>query len=62
MISDRVLLTLLRYGVRVGRIDLTLAEINLAPVSLAPTPSKIPDIESAMSAATGDVTRTLDGL
>ena len=26
MISDRVLLTLLRYGVRVGRIDLTLAD------------------------------------
>lgn len=44
------------------QIDITLGEIKIAPVSLAPTPSKIPEIESAMSAASGDVTRTLDGL
>lgn len=44
------------------QIDLTLGEIQIAPVSLAPTPSKIPEIESAMSAASGSVTQTLDGL
>ena len=44
------------------QIDLTLGEIKIAPVSLAPTPSKIPEIESAMSAASGSVTQTLDGL
>lgn len=44
------------------QIDLTLGEIKIAPVSLAPTPSKIPEIESAMSAASGSVTKTLDGL
>ena len=44
------------------QIDLTLGEIKIAPVSLAPTPSKIPEIESALSAASGSVTRTLDEL
>lgn len=44
------------------QIDLTLGEIKIAPVSLAPTPSKIPEIESAMSAASGSVTKTLDEL
>ena len=44
------------------QIDLTLGEIKIAPLSLAPTPSKIPEIESAMSAASGSVTKTLDGL
>lgn len=44
------------------QIDLTLGEIKIAPVSLAPTPSKIPEIESAMTAASGSVTQTLDGL
>lgn len=44
------------------QIDITLAEIKVAPVSLAPTPSKIPDIEAAMSAASGAVTKTLDEL
>ena len=44
------------------QIDLTLGEIRIAPVSLAPTPSKIPEIESAMTAASGSVTKTLDEL
>lgn len=44
------------------QIDITLGEIKIAPVSLAPTPSKIPEIESAMTAASGSVTNTLDKL
>ncbi|MBX3656349.1 MAG: hypothetical protein KF686_19405 [Ramlibacter sp.] len=44
------------------QIDLTLGELKLAPVSLAPTPSKIPEIETAMRDASSSVTATLDKL
>lgn len=44
------------------QVDLTIAEINLAPVSLEPTPSKVPAIETAMTEAMTSVTTTLDKL
>ncbi|MGE3349638.1 MAG: hypothetical protein AB7I35_19595 [Ramlibacter sp.] len=44
------------------QIDLTLGELKLAPVSLAPTPSKIPEINTAMRTASSSVTTTLDKL
>ncbi|HWI80361.1 MAG TPA: hypothetical protein VNS31_14245 [Ramlibacter sp.] len=44
------------------QIDLTMGSIDLAGVSLEPTPSKVPQIETAMTAATASVTKTLDEL
>jgi hypothetical protein len=44
------------------QIDLTMASIDLAGVSLEPTPSKVPQIETAMTAATATVKKTLDDL
>ena len=44
------------------QVDLTIGEIKLAPVSLEPTPSKVPGIETAMTEAGASVTSTLDKL
>lgn len=44
------------------QIDLTMGNIDLAAVSLAPTPSKVPLIETAMTDASHSVTQTLDEL
>lgn len=44
------------------QVDLTIEEINLAPVSLEPAPSKVPDIETAMTRASTSVTDALDKL
>ena len=44
------------------QIDLTMGSIDLAGVSLEPTPSKVPLIETAMTDASSSVTRTLDDL
>jgi hypothetical protein len=44
------------------QVDITIGEINLQPVSLEPTPSKVPAIESAMKDASTTVTKTLDEL
>jgi hypothetical protein len=44
------------------QIDLTLGSIDLAGASLAPTPSKVPLIETAMTDASSSVTKTLDDL
>jgi hypothetical protein len=44
------------------QIDLTLGSIDLAGASLAPTPSKVPLIETAMTDASRSVTKTLDDL
>lgn len=43
-------------------VEVTIGEIKLAPVSLAPTPSKVPGIETAMTEAGASVTSTLDKL
>jgi hypothetical protein len=44
------------------QIDLTMGSIDLAGVSLEPTPSKVPLIETAMTDASSSVTKTLDDL
>jgi len=44
------------------QIELTMGTIDLAGVSLEPTPSKVPQIGTAMTEATGSVTKTLDEL
>ena len=44
------------------QIDLTMGSIDLAAVSLEPTPSGVPQIDSAMQQASDSVTATLDGL
>jgi hypothetical protein len=44
------------------QIDMTMGTIDLAGVSLEPTPSKVPQIETAMTDAAGSVTKTLDEL
>jgi len=44
------------------QIDLTMGSIDLAGVSLEPTPSKVPLIETAMTDASTSVTKTLDDL
>jgi hypothetical protein len=44
------------------QIDMTMGTIDLAGVSLAPTPSKVPQIETAMTDAAGSVTKTLGEL
>jgi hypothetical protein len=44
------------------QIDLTMGSIDLAGVSLEPTPSKVPLIETAMLDASSSVTKTLDDL
>ncbi|MES3003943.1 MAG: hypothetical protein V4787_24850 [Pseudomonadota bacterium] len=44
------------------QVDLTIGEIKVAPVSLAPTPSKVPAIETAMTDAGASVTSSLDKL
>jgi hypothetical protein len=44
------------------QIDLTMGSIDLAGVSLEPTPSKVPLIEAAMTDASSSVTKTLDDL
>jgi hypothetical protein len=44
------------------QIDLTMGSIDLAGVSLEPTPSKVPLIEKAMTDASSSVTKTLDDL
>jgi hypothetical protein len=44
------------------QIALTMGSIDLAGVSLEPTPSKVPPIETTMTDAAGSVTRTLDEL
>lgn len=44
------------------QIALTLGSMDLAAVSLAPTPSKVPLIETAMTDASSSVTQTLDDL
>ncbi len=44
------------------QIDLTMGSIDLAGVSLEPTPSKVPLIEKAMTDASTSVTKTLDDL
>jgi hypothetical protein len=44
------------------QVELTIGEIKVAPVSLEPTPSKVPGIESAMTEAGASVTSELDKL
>lgn len=44
------------------QVEVTIGEIKLAPVTLAPTPSKVPAIETAMGEASASVTSTLDKL
>jgi len=44
------------------QIALTMGSIDLAGVSLEPTPSKVPLIEAAMTDASSSVTKTLDEL
>lgn len=44
------------------QIDLTLGTIDLAGISLAPTPSKVPQINTAMTDASQAVTKTIDEL
>ena len=44
------------------QVELTIDEIKLQPVSLEPTPSKVPAINDAMSEASASVTKTLDEL
>jgi hypothetical protein len=44
------------------QVDITIGEIKVAPVSLEPTPSKVPAIGTAMTEAGADVTSTLDKL
>ena len=44
------------------QVELTIGEIQAAPVSLAPTPSKVPGIETAMTEAGASITSTLDKL
>ncbi len=44
------------------QVELTIGEIKVAPVSLAPAPSKVPAIETAMTEAAASVTTTLDNL
>ena len=44
------------------QIDLTMAGIDLAAVSLEPAPSGVPAIGSAMQQASGSVTSTLDSM
>jgi len=45
-----------------AQVDITLGEIQLAPVSLEPAPSKVPAITDAMSKASASITGTLDSL
>jgi hypothetical protein len=44
------------------QIALTMGNIDLAGVSLEPTPSKVPLIETAMTDASSSVTKTLDDI
>ena len=44
------------------QIDLTMGSIDLAGVSLKPAPSKVPEINTAMTDASSSVTKTLDEL
>lgn len=44
------------------QVELTIGEIQAAPVSLEPTPSKVPGIETAMTEAGASVTSELDKL
>ena len=44
------------------QVELTIGEITVAPVSLEPTPSKVPGIETAMTEAGASVTSELDKL
>lgn len=44
------------------QVNLSIGEIELAPVSLEPTPSKVPAIQDAMKQAGDDVTGILDEL
>jgi hypothetical protein len=44
------------------QIALTMGSIDLAGVSLEPTPSKVPQIETTMTDAAGSVTKTLGEL
>ncbi|MDB5872019.1 MAG: hypothetical protein JWQ07_1461 [Ramlibacter sp.] len=45
-----------------AQVDITIGELKVAPVSLEPTPSKVPGIETAMTEAGASVTATLDKL
>ena len=45
-----------------AQVEITIGEINLAPVSLEPAPSKVPLIKDAMSQASAAVTGALDSL
>lgn len=44
------------------QVNISIGEIQLAPVSLEPAPSKVPAIQDAMQQAGDDVTGTLDKL
>jgi hypothetical protein len=44
------------------QVEVTIGELKVAPVSLEPTPSKVPGIETAMTDAGASVTSTLDKL
>lgn len=44
------------------QVNVSIGEINLAPVSLEPTPSKVPLISQSMTDASTSITSTLDGL
>ena len=44
------------------QVEITIGEINAAPVSLEPTPSKVPAITAAMTEASTSVTGALDAL
>jgi hypothetical protein len=45
-----------------AQVDVTIGEIKVAPVSLEPTPSKVPEIGTAMTEAGASVTSALDKL
>lgn len=44
------------------QVNVSIGEINLAPVSLEPTPSRVPLISQSMTDASTSITSTLDGL
>jgi hypothetical protein len=46
----------------IEQIDLTMAQLSLATASLAPTPSGVPAIGTAISGASGSITSTLGDL
>jgi len=44
------------------QIDVAIGTMDKASVSLAPAPTKVPQITTAMTEASGAVTKTLDAM